>query len=63
MSQYDAILTGPIDCPTCGKTMALRNLRYSHACGVKTGPPVEQLAEKAREEATRAHRVRIGAEE
>ena len=63
VSQYDAILKGPIDCPTCGKTMTLRNLRYKHACGVKRGPPVEQLVEKAREEAIRAHRVRIGAEE
>jgi len=63
VSQYDAILKGKIDCPTCGKTMTLRNLRYKHACGVKRGPPVEQLVEKAREEAIRAHRVRIGAEE
>ena len=37
--------------------------RYKHACGVKKGPPTEQLAEKAREEASGAHRVRIGAEE
>ena len=63
VSQYDSILKGPIDCPTCGKTMTLRNLRYKHACGVKRGPPTEQLVEKAREEAIRAHRVRIGAEE
>ena len=62
-SQYDAILKGKIDCPTCGKTMTLRNLRYKHACAAKGGPPVEQLVEKAREEAIRAHRVRIGAEE
>ena len=26
VSQYDAILKGKIDCPTCGKTMTLRNL-------------------------------------
>ena len=63
VSQYDAILKGPIDCPTCGKTMTLRNLRYKHACAVKRGPSTEQLVEKAREEAIRAHRVRIGAEE
>ena len=63
VSQYDAILKGKIDCPTCGKTMTLRNLRYMHVCGVTRGPPVEQLAEKARDEAIRAHRVRIGAED
>jgi hypothetical protein len=63
VSQYDPTLKGQIDCPTCGKTTNLRTLRYKHSCGVKKGLPTEQLLEKAREEAIRAHRVRIGAED
>ena len=63
VSQYETILKGPIDCPSCGKTMTLRNLRYKHACGTKKAPDIDLLAERAREAAIKAHRVRIGAED
>ena len=63
VSHYAMVLKGRIDCPSCGKTMTLRNLRYKHACGPKKGPDMDKMVERAREAAIKAHRVRIGAEE
>ena len=61
---WEEVLRTSTECPMCGKTMTIRNLRYKHKCkGVKGPSEVEQLVNQAREAAFAAHRVRMGVEE
>lgn len=61
---YEEIMRVCTECPTCKKTMTIRNLRYKHRCkGQKTPSDVERLITRAHEAAVTAHRARMGGEE
>jgi hypothetical protein len=61
---WEEILKASTECPMCGKSMTIRNLRYKHRCKGHKGPSeVEQLVNQAREAAVAAHRIRMGVDE
>ena len=60
VSSHKAIMQTKIACPSCGSSMTIRNLKYSHKCRSERPPSdVELLVAKAFEAAANAHRVRM----